>query len=82
MSGDIPQSPNTPSWRGAQLKYRDISTFTLHKMKTESKRRDLGEEKLNEVGAKLKYSRRKSLRHLGFLANMLSGPQKYDLYLR
>jgi hypothetical protein len=22
--------PNSPSWRGAQLKYRDKFTFTLH----------------------------------------------------
>jgi hypothetical protein len=27
MRGVIPQLPNTPSWRGAQLKYRDNFTF-------------------------------------------------------
>jgi hypothetical protein len=29
MSGAIPPLPNTPSWRGAQLKHRDSFTFTL-----------------------------------------------------
>jgi hypothetical protein len=29
MSGVIPLLPNTPSWRGAQLKHRDNFTFTL-----------------------------------------------------
>jgi len=30
MSGAIPpHSPNTPSWRGAQLKHRDNFTFTF-----------------------------------------------------
>jgi hypothetical protein len=28
MSGAIPPLPNTPSWRGAQLKHRDSFTFT------------------------------------------------------
>jgi hypothetical protein len=28
MSGSIPPIPNTPSWRGAQLKHRDNFTFT------------------------------------------------------
>jgi hypothetical protein len=28
MSGAIPPFPNTPSWRGAQLKHRDNFTFT------------------------------------------------------
>jgi hypothetical protein len=27
MSGAIPPLPNTPSWRGAQLKHRDNFTF-------------------------------------------------------
>jgi hypothetical protein len=27
MSGTIPPLPNTPSWRGAQLKHRDKSVF-------------------------------------------------------
>jgi hypothetical protein len=27
MHGAIPPFPNTPSWRGAQLKYRSNSTF-------------------------------------------------------
>jgi hypothetical protein len=30
MSGAIIHSPNTPSWRGAQLKHRDNFTFTLY----------------------------------------------------
>jgi hypothetical protein len=29
MSGAIPALPNTPSWRGAQLKHRDDFTFTF-----------------------------------------------------
>jgi len=29
MSGAIPSLPNTPSWRGAQLKAQDSFTFTL-----------------------------------------------------
>jgi hypothetical protein len=29
MSGDIPPLPNTPSWRGAQLKDRDSFSFTF-----------------------------------------------------
>jgi hypothetical protein len=29
MSGAIPRLPNTPSWRGAQLKHRDNFTFTF-----------------------------------------------------
>jgi hypothetical protein len=29
MNGAIPPLPNTPSWRGAQLKHRDIFTFTF-----------------------------------------------------
>jgi hypothetical protein len=29
MSGTIPQLPNTPLWRGAQLKHRDNFTFTF-----------------------------------------------------
>jgi hypothetical protein len=29
MSGAIPPLPNTPSWRGAQLKHRDLFTFYL-----------------------------------------------------
>jgi hypothetical protein len=29
MSGAIPPLPNTPSWRGAQLKHRDNFTFTF-----------------------------------------------------
>jgi hypothetical protein len=29
MSGAIPPFPNTPSWRGAQLKHRDSFTFTF-----------------------------------------------------
>jgi hypothetical protein len=28
MSGAITPLPNTPSWRGAQLKHRDNFTFT------------------------------------------------------
>jgi hypothetical protein len=34
MSGAIPLLPNTPSWRGAQLKekHRDKFTFYLSKM--------------------------------------------------
>jgi hypothetical protein len=28
MSGDIPPLPNTPSWRGVQLKHRDNFIFT------------------------------------------------------
>jgi hypothetical protein len=28
MRGAIPPLPNTPSWRGAQLKQRDSFTFT------------------------------------------------------
>jgi hypothetical protein len=28
MSGAIPPLPNTPSWRGAQLKHTDNFTFT------------------------------------------------------
>jgi len=30
MSGAIPPLPNTPAWRGAQLKHRDSSTFYLY----------------------------------------------------
>jgi hypothetical protein len=30
MSGVIPPLPNTPSWRGAQLKHRDNFTFTFY----------------------------------------------------
>jgi hypothetical protein len=34
MSGETPPLPNTPSWRGAQLKHRDNFTFYLyHAMK-------------------------------------------------
>jgi len=29
MSGAIPLPPNTPSWRGAQLRHRDNFTFFL-----------------------------------------------------
>jgi hypothetical protein len=29
-SGAIPPLPNTPSWRGAQLKHRDNFTFTFY----------------------------------------------------
>jgi hypothetical protein len=29
MNGAIPPLPNTPSWRGAQLKHRDNFTLTL-----------------------------------------------------
>jgi hypothetical protein len=29
MSGDVSPLPNTPSWRGAQLKHRDNFTFTF-----------------------------------------------------
>jgi hypothetical protein len=29
MGGDIPSLPNTPSWRGAQLKHRDNFTFNF-----------------------------------------------------
>jgi hypothetical protein len=29
MSGAIPPLPNTPPWRGAQLKHRDNFTFTF-----------------------------------------------------
>jgi hypothetical protein len=29
MGGAIPPLPNTPSWRGAQLKHRDNFTFLL-----------------------------------------------------
>jgi hypothetical protein len=29
MNGAIPQLPNSPSWRGAQLKHRDNFTFTF-----------------------------------------------------
>jgi hypothetical protein len=29
MRGAIPPLPNTPSWRGAQLKHRDIFTFAF-----------------------------------------------------
>jgi len=29
MRGDIPPLPNTPSWRGAQLKRRDNFTFKM-----------------------------------------------------
>jgi hypothetical protein len=29
MSGAIPPFPNTPSWRGAQLKHRDNFTFAF-----------------------------------------------------
>jgi hypothetical protein len=29
MSGAIPPLPNTPSWRGAQLKHRENFTFCL-----------------------------------------------------
>jgi len=32
MSGLTLHSPNTPSWRGAQLKHRDNFTFTLDKL--------------------------------------------------
>jgi hypothetical protein len=30
MSGTIPPFPNTPSWRGAQLKHRDNLPLPLH----------------------------------------------------
>jgi hypothetical protein len=30
MSRSIPPLPNTPSWRGAQLRHGDNLTFTLH----------------------------------------------------
>jgi hypothetical protein len=30
MRGAIPPLPNTPSWRGAQLKHRDKLTFTFY----------------------------------------------------
>jgi hypothetical protein len=30
MSEAIPPLPNTPSWRGAQLKHRDNFTFTFN----------------------------------------------------
>jgi hypothetical protein len=30
MRGAIPPLPNTPSWRGAQLKHRDNFTFTFY----------------------------------------------------
>jgi hypothetical protein len=30
MSRAIPPLPNTPSWRGAQLKHRDNFTFTFY----------------------------------------------------
>jgi hypothetical protein len=45
MRGAISHSPNTPSWRGAQLKHRDDFTFSLYRsiegfrFKTESKER-------------------------------------------
>jgi hypothetical protein len=29
MRGAIPQLPNTPSWRGAKMKYTDNFTFSL-----------------------------------------------------
>jgi len=29
MRGAIPPHPNTPSWRGAQLKHRNNFTFTF-----------------------------------------------------
>jgi hypothetical protein len=29
MSGSIPLLPNTPSWRGTQLKHRDNFTFII-----------------------------------------------------
>jgi hypothetical protein len=29
MSGAVPPLPNTPSWRGAQLKHRDRDNFTF-----------------------------------------------------
>jgi hypothetical protein len=29
MRGAIPPLPNTPSWRGAQFRYRDNFTFTF-----------------------------------------------------
>jgi hypothetical protein len=29
MNGAIPPLPNTPSWRGAQLKHRDNFTFII-----------------------------------------------------
>jgi len=32
MSGIYLHSPNTPSWRGAQLKHKDNFTFTQHDM--------------------------------------------------
>jgi hypothetical protein len=32
MSGAIPPLPNTPSWRGAQLKQRDNFTFYVQKL--------------------------------------------------
>jgi len=31
MRGVKPHSPNTPSWRGAQLNHRDSFTFTFSK---------------------------------------------------
>jgi hypothetical protein len=30
MRGDIPHSPNTPSWRGAQFKHKDNFTSTSY----------------------------------------------------
>jgi hypothetical protein len=30
MSGAVPPFPNTPTWRGAQLKHRDNFTFYLY----------------------------------------------------
>jgi len=33
MSGTIPPVPNTPSWRGAQLKHRDNFTFTYLRLR-------------------------------------------------
>jgi hypothetical protein len=37
MSGAIPPFPNTPPWRGAQLKHRDKFTFFTHFMRKTKK---------------------------------------------
>jgi len=34
MRGYIPPLPNTPSWRGDRLKYRDNFTFTITNLDT------------------------------------------------
>jgi hypothetical protein len=42
MNGAIPPLPNTPPWRGAQLKYRDNFTFiTLCVITLYNKKRDI-----------------------------------------